>query len=446
MTKPAAPGDDLLPDDGMTEDLRHKVEEFIEEEEGSFNRYKGWLAAFLTAVAVGTSAFHLYAAYGIVRTDLLRGIHVGLVLFLSFMMFPVAKRFRHRLMWFDVALAILSLVVIGWMIYGGDAFTDRNTDPETWDIVFGIALMVLVVEATRRTSGWIMPIVIGIFLVYAFVGPWLPHPWTHRGYDIGAPRGPHVHDARGHLRHGRRRLGDAHHPVHHLRRLPAVLRRGQVLPRLLLRPHGRQDHQRRARGGALLVPARRAVGLRRGHHGHHRVGGLPDAREGGLRAGRGRGAAGGRGPGRHPLAAGAGRGGLPHRRVPQDLVPRSDQDGDDPDHPLLLLALLHGGARRAQVRHERGGGSAGGRERLDARQALLVPLRVARLDRRLHDDGLLAHALGLLGHRDRLRRELLPARDGAAARRASSRRWRRAPRACSTSRPPAPPRASSWGS
>ncbi len=49
MNQPAAPNDDLLPDDGLTEEVRHKVEEFIEEEEGSFNRYKGWLAAFLTA-------------------------------------------------------------------------------------------------------------------------------------------------------------------------------------------------------------------------------------------------------------------------------------------------------------------------------------------------------------------------------------------------------------
>jgi TRAP transporter 4TM/12TM fusion protein len=188
MAQSAAPEDDLLPDDGLadlSDEQRHKVEEFIEEEEGSFNRYKGWLAAFLTAVAVGTSAFHLYAAYGIVRTEILRGVHVALVLFLSFMMFPVAKRFRHRLMWFDVALALLSLAVIGWMIFNGDAFTDRNTSPETWDIIFGVSLMVLVIEATRRTSGWIMPIVIGFFVVYAFVGPWLPHPWTHRGYDIG---------------------------------------------------------------------------------------------------------------------------------------------------------------------------------------------------------------------------------------------------------------------
>jgi TRAP transporter 4TM/12TM fusion protein len=161
-----------------------KVEEFIEEEEGSFNRYKGWLARLLVAVAVASSAFHLYAAKEIVRTDLLREIHVGIVLFLSYMLFPAAKRFRHRLKWWDVILALLSVAVIVYMIAGGDDFLDRTTDPSPWDQVFGIALIALVIEATRRTSGWVMPVIICGFLAYAFAGPWLPSPWTHRGYDV----------------------------------------------------------------------------------------------------------------------------------------------------------------------------------------------------------------------------------------------------------------------
>jgi TRAP transporter 4TM/12TM fusion protein len=168
----------------LSDEQLRKAAEFIEEEEGRFSRYKGWLATFLTAVAVGTSAFHLYAAYGIVRTDFLREVHVGLILFLSYMLFPVAPRYRHRLMWFDVALALLSVAVIVYMIASGDDFTDRNTNPNTWDMIFGVALMLLVVEATRRTSGWTLPIVIACFIAYAFAGPWLPHPWTHRGYDL----------------------------------------------------------------------------------------------------------------------------------------------------------------------------------------------------------------------------------------------------------------------
>ena len=168
----------------LSEDQKHQLEEFIEEEEGHLNRYKGWLARFLTVAAVASSAFHLYAAYGIVRTDFLRGIHVGIVLFLCFMLFPVAPRLRHRLMPFDVALALLSLAVVGWMLWHGDAFTDRSISPTLWDKVFGIALILLVIEAARRSTGWIMPIVIGIFIVYAFVGPYLPGQWTHRGYDL----------------------------------------------------------------------------------------------------------------------------------------------------------------------------------------------------------------------------------------------------------------------
>jgi TRAP transporter 4TM/12TM fusion protein len=173
-----------IPAAALSEEQRARLEHFIEEEEGSFNRYRGWLAAFLTAVAVASSVFHLYAAYGIIRTDLLRELHVGIVLFLCFMLFPMAKRWRNRLKWWDVGLAILSVVTIAYMVWQGDSFTDRNVNPTTWDMVFGVILIFLVVEAARRGTGWIMPIVIVLFIVYAFVGPWLPSPWTHRGYDI----------------------------------------------------------------------------------------------------------------------------------------------------------------------------------------------------------------------------------------------------------------------
>jgi TRAP transporter 4TM/12TM fusion protein len=37
----------------------------------------------------------------------------------------------------------------------------------------------------RRTSGWIMPFICIAFLCYALFGPYLPAPWTHKGYDVG---------------------------------------------------------------------------------------------------------------------------------------------------------------------------------------------------------------------------------------------------------------------
>jgi TRAP transporter 4TM/12TM fusion protein len=163
----------------------HKAEQYIEEEEGAANKLRGALAGFITAAAVAVSAFHLYTAYAIVPTQTLRPLHVAMMLFLSFLVFPAAKRFRHRVMWWDWLMALLPIAIVAYMLQGGDDFMDRNTMPDGWDIVFGLALMLLILDAMRRTSGWVMPIVTMSFLAYALLGPYLPAPWTHKGYEVG---------------------------------------------------------------------------------------------------------------------------------------------------------------------------------------------------------------------------------------------------------------------
>ncbi|MGA0033228.1 MAG: C4-dicarboxylate ABC transporter permease, partial [Burkholderiales bacterium] len=89
----------------FSDDARKRVEELIEEEEGVHNRYTGALAAFITVAAVIMSLFHLYAAVEIVPSFMLRPIHVAFTLALVFLIFPAAKRFRHRLMWWDIICA-----------------------------------------------------------------------------------------------------------------------------------------------------------------------------------------------------------------------------------------------------------------------------------------------------------------------------------------------------
>ena len=75
-----------------------KAEEYIEQEEGAANRLKGWLAVFVTLLAVAMSGWHLYSAYSIVQAQTLRATHLAFVLALCFLVFPVARRFRHRIM------------------------------------------------------------------------------------------------------------------------------------------------------------------------------------------------------------------------------------------------------------------------------------------------------------------------------------------------------------
>ena len=66
-------------------------------------------------------------------THVLRGLHVGFVLFLCFLLYPVAQRFRHRVRWWDWLAALASLAVIGYMLAGGDDFLERAIAPNLVD-------------------------------------------------------------------------------------------------------------------------------------------------------------------------------------------------------------------------------------------------------------------------------------------------------------------------
>src|SRR5438105_3215235 len=168
----------------ISEEALKRAEEMIEQEEGVQNKFTGAMAAFITLTAVVMSLFHLYASYSIVRTEVLRATHVAFVLFLCYLIFPLARRFRHRVMPWDWALALLGVAVCAWLVSQGDDFFDRSITPNDWDIFFGVALIALVLEAMRRSTGWIMPVITVCFLLYAFFGPYLPAPWTHKGYEI----------------------------------------------------------------------------------------------------------------------------------------------------------------------------------------------------------------------------------------------------------------------
>ncbi len=175
---------DLSPDNAVLDaETARRVEALIEEDEGAANRLPGWLGMLVSGLALAMSLFHLWAAWDIVPTTVLRYTHVGFVLVLTVLVFPLARRFRHRVMLWDWVLAAAAVYVLYYLIAGGDALTDRYVFPEKMDLVVGWLLIALVLEATRRSSGWIMPAISICFMLYAFFGNYLPAPWTHRGYD-----------------------------------------------------------------------------------------------------------------------------------------------------------------------------------------------------------------------------------------------------------------------
>jgi TRAP transporter 4TM/12TM fusion protein len=177
-----------VPPGALDEDTAARVERLIEEEEGAQNRFGGWLGVVGTVAALAMALFHLWAAWDIVPTTVLRFVHVGFAMVLGFLLFPMLRRHRHRLMPWDVLLIAAALYVTWYLLIGGDRIgveplLDRYVFPEAQDLIVGWILILLVLEVTRRATGFVMPVVAGLFLAYGFFGNYLPAPWTHQGYD-----------------------------------------------------------------------------------------------------------------------------------------------------------------------------------------------------------------------------------------------------------------------
>ena len=172
-------------DTRVGEEALKEAEKYIEEDEGLVDAIPPGLASkVVTFIAIVMSLVHLYAAVGIITPHILRGIHVMFVAGLTFLVFPVFKKFRGKIFWFDVLMAAISIIPILYLIFDFDTIIDRAVTPTPWDVLMGGILILAMLEANRRSTGLIMPITALCFLAYAILGPLLPRPWTHRGYDI----------------------------------------------------------------------------------------------------------------------------------------------------------------------------------------------------------------------------------------------------------------------
>lgn len=146
------------------------------------------ITVFASVVAVGLALFHLYTS-GFGRFPALqqRSIHLAFVLVLAFFTYPLCKtRDRKGSFLLNILLSCAALVACGnitFVIYY--VLYERAGMATSLDIVLGCTLIVLVMEMTRRVMGWALPIITLIFIVYGFLGPYIPIPYLmHPGMDI----------------------------------------------------------------------------------------------------------------------------------------------------------------------------------------------------------------------------------------------------------------------
>jgi TRAP transporter 4TM/12TM fusion protein len=141
-------------------------------------------------LATGLALYSLYWVVGIVQPLIYRASFLLIVLVLSFLFYPGsdARHARAQISPLDWLFAALAVVSLTWPLVDFDNFIYRAADPTTRDMALGAICILLVLEATRRTAGWVLPITATCFILYTFYGPLLDLVGlgmiAHRGYDL----------------------------------------------------------------------------------------------------------------------------------------------------------------------------------------------------------------------------------------------------------------------
>ena len=145
------------------------------------------MAVLTRALAVLLSLYSLYWVVAIVEAHVYRTSFLALALVLTFLRVRASRAStRAAPSAVDWMLVATTIVALAWPLVDRAEFPYRAATPTTLDLALGVAAILLVLEATRRTAGALLAVIVALFIVYAYVGPLLElvglGAIAHRGY------------------------------------------------------------------------------------------------------------------------------------------------------------------------------------------------------------------------------------------------------------------------
>lgn len=176
------PDTEGVEDDANIELKEVNVEDY--EAESPTRKLSGVWMVIVGVIAISLSIYALYATRATIPAQTYRTTFLAFALVLTFLLYPWRRGAERRVMVFDILLSIVALVVALYPLYDFDNFIYRAARPTELDVWMGAICIILILEATRRTIGWILPAVTIGLLAYGYWGNLMPGEWGHRGYDI----------------------------------------------------------------------------------------------------------------------------------------------------------------------------------------------------------------------------------------------------------------------
>ncbi|MFQ5912760.1 MAG: TRAP transporter permease [Nitrospinota bacterium] len=151
--------------------------------------------------AAAWSVFLIYTALTVAFHPVLQGsISLAFGLLLVFIGYPVHSAIRTKPLrsgagrlllgtprspgLLDLFLVAVSLVPCIYLMFNWEALVRRPGFYEPFHIVLSVVLAVSLLEGTRRALGFVIPLLVLLFVVYGLVGPWIPGMFGHAGFGV----------------------------------------------------------------------------------------------------------------------------------------------------------------------------------------------------------------------------------------------------------------------
>ncbi|WP_300298971.1 TRAP transporter permease [Ferrovibrio sp.] len=134
---------------------------------------KTLIARVIAPIGVAMALYHMWViAMGPPQALVFRGIHLAFALALVLLIYPFARdeSGRRRLIWLDALMFAGAILALGHLFINLDYFINRIIyidDLKPLDVVAGMALVVIVLDCTRRVIGWALPITALLFMGHA---------------------------------------------------------------------------------------------------------------------------------------------------------------------------------------------------------------------------------------------------------------------------------------
>jgi len=168
-------------------DVQKLLEQY--DSESNVRRPIGIITIIISIIAISMSIFHFYTGgFGLWLALKQRALHLAFALTLIFLLYPTTKKGigsdKSKVPFYDLILAIFGAAVSLYLIVFYNELVLRSGLPTQVDLIVGGIAILLVLEATRRAIGPELPMVVLVFLIYSYFGPYMPGFFAHRGYSL----------------------------------------------------------------------------------------------------------------------------------------------------------------------------------------------------------------------------------------------------------------------